>query len=93
MKKLIKKNDYIIPLAALVGAPLCKKFKKDAVSTNLTSIKTLSKITTKKNKVIFLTTNSGYGIEKKGNFVFERAVSLAFCQLSSLPILGNLLYF
>ena len=23
MKKLIKKNDFIIPLAALVGAPLC----------------------------------------------------------------------
>ena len=31
-KKLInreaKKNDYIIPLAALVGAPLCEKIKK-----------------------------------------------------------------
>ena len=73
MKKLIKKNDYIIPLAALVGAPLCKKFKKDAVSTNLTSIKTLCKITTKKNKVIFLTTNSGYGIGKKGKYCDENS--------------------
>ena len=44
MKKLIKKHDYIIPLAALVGAPLCEKFKKDALSTNLGSIKTLCKL-------------------------------------------------
>ena len=32
MKKLINKNEFIIPLAALVGAPLCEKFK-DAIST------------------------------------------------------------
>ena len=44
MKKLVKKNDFIIPLAALVGAPLCEKFKKDAVSTNLGTIKTLCEI-------------------------------------------------
>ena len=50
MKKLIKKNDFIIPLAALVGAPLCEKFKKDAVSTNLGTIKNLCEIVTKKIK-------------------------------------------
>ncbi len=44
MKKLIKKNDFIIPLAGLVGAPLCDKYRKDAISTNLESIKTLRKI-------------------------------------------------
>ena len=48
MKKLVKKHDFIIPLAALVGAPLCEKFKKDAVSTNLGTIKTLCEIVTKK---------------------------------------------
>ena len=32
MKKLIKKNEFIIPLAALVGAPLCSKNKKEANS-------------------------------------------------------------
>ena len=40
MKKLVKKHDFIIPLAALVGAPLCAKYKKDAISTNLGTIKT-----------------------------------------------------
>ena len=28
MRNLIKKNEFIIPLAALVGAPLCEKIKK-----------------------------------------------------------------
>ena len=48
MKKLIKKNEYIIPLAALVGAPLCDKNKKDAVSVNHKSIKSLVSLCSKK---------------------------------------------
>jgi nucleoside-diphosphate-sugar epimerase len=54
IKKLVKKNEYIIPLAALVGAPLCKKFKKDAVSTNLNAIKLILKHINKKHKLIFV---------------------------------------
>ena len=71
MKPLIKNHDFIIPLAALVGAPLCEKFKKDAISTNLGSIKTLCEFTTNKNKVIYLTTNSGYGIGEKDKYCDE----------------------
>ena len=73
IKKLIKQHDFIIPLAALVGAPLCEKFKKDALSTNLGSIKTLCKLATKKNKVIYLTTNSGYGIGEKNKYCDENS--------------------
>ena len=73
MKKLIKKNNFIIPLAGLVGAPLCDKYKKDAISTNLESIKTLRKIVTSKNKIIFLTSNSGYGIGEKNKFCTEES--------------------
>ena len=73
MKKLVKKHDFIIPLAALVGAPLCEKFKKDAVSTNLGTIKTLCEIVNKKNKVIYLTTNSGYGIGEKDKYCDENS--------------------
>ena len=73
MKKLIKQHDFIIPLAALVGAPLCEKFKKDALSTNLGSIKTLCNLVTKKNKVIYLTTNSGYGIGEKNKYCDEKS--------------------
>ena len=71
IKSLTKQNDYIIPLAALVGAPLCEKFKKDAISTNLGTIKTLCEVATKKNKVIYLTTNSGYGIGEKDKYCDE----------------------
>jgi nucleoside-diphosphate-sugar epimerase len=73
IKKLIKKNDYIIPLAALVGAPLCEKFKKDAISTNLGTIKTLCELVNKKNKIIYLTTNSGYGIGEKNKYCDENS--------------------
>ena len=50
MKNLVKRNDFIVPLAALVGAPLCEKFKKDAVNTNLRSVKMLCDLTTKKKQ-------------------------------------------
>ncbi len=73
MKKLVKKHNFIIPLAALVGAPLCEKFKKDAISTNLGTIKTLCEIVTKKNKIIYLTTNSGYGIGEKDKYCDENS--------------------
>ena len=38
MKKLLKENEFIIPLAALVGAPLCEKNKREALTVNLQSI-------------------------------------------------------
>tara|TARA_Y100000590_G_C15637994_1_gene983767 strand:+ start:338 stop:1279 length:942 start_codon:yes stop_codon:yes gene_type:complete len=71
MKKLIKNNEFIIPLAALVGAPLCEKNKKEAISVNYTSIKFLVKNISKKNKIIFPTSNSGYGIGEKNKYCDE----------------------
>ena len=71
MKSLIRKNEFIIPLAALVGAPLCEKNKKEATSVNLGSIKYLTKTMNKSNKLIYLTTNSGYGVGKKNKFCDE----------------------
>ena len=73
MKKLIKKNEFIIPLAALVGAPLCEKKKKEAVSVNLESIKYLMRTIYKKNKIIYLTTNSGYGVGEKNKYCDENS--------------------
>ena len=72
-KKLIKKADIIIPLAALVGAPLCEKYKRKAISTNLESIKFLIKNLSKKQKILYPTTNSGYGIGKKNKFCTEES--------------------
>ena len=73
MGKLIKKNEFIIPLAALVGAPLCEKKKNEAVSVNLISIKYLMSAIYKKNKIIYLTTNSGYGVGEKNKYCDENS--------------------
>jgi nucleoside-diphosphate-sugar epimerase len=61
MKKLIKDKDVIIPLAALVGAPLCERDKIGTETTNYEAIKMLCEITSKNQKIIYPTTNSGYG--------------------------------
>ena len=74
IKKLVSKHDVLIPLAALVGAPLCEKNKKDAISINLEAIKKILKSLKKKNKLIYLTTNSGYGIGEKNKFCDEKSL-------------------
>ena len=73
IKKIIKDFDVIIPLAGLVGAPLCSKFKKKTIETNYKAIKEL--INNKKNnqKIIYLNSNSGYGIGKKNTLCDENS--------------------
>ena len=73
MKKLVSSHEFIIPLAALVGAPLCEKYKKEAIDINYKAIKNLTKMMTSRNKIIYLTTNSGYGIGEKNKFCDENS--------------------
>ena len=73
LKQNINKNEFIIPLAALVGAPLCEKNKKEATSVNLNAIKNILKNLNNKNKLIYLTTNSGYGIGEKNKYCDENS--------------------
>ena len=70
MQKLIFKNEYIIPLAGLVGAPLCEKYKKDAINVNYNAIKDCVSFS-KNKKIIFLMSNSGYGVGEKNKFCTE----------------------
>ncbi len=71
VKKIVKKQNFIIPLAALVGAPLCEKFKKKTILTNVKSIEILLKNINKNQKIIYPTTNSGYGVGEKNKFCDE----------------------
>ena len=73
MRNLIKKNEFIIPLAALVGAPLCEKNIKEAISVNVGSIKSMMNKINKSKKIIYLTTNSGYGIGERNNYCDENS--------------------
>lgn len=69
----IKNKDYIIPLAAMVGAPLCDNYPAIAKKLNIDAIKNICKIKKPKQKIIFLTTNSGYGIGEKNKFCDENS--------------------
>jgi nucleoside-diphosphate-sugar epimerase len=71
IKKIIKNSNFIIPLAALVGAPLCEKNKRDAKKINFDSIKNLISVCKENQKIIYPTTNSGYGIGEKNKFCDE----------------------
>jgi nucleoside-diphosphate-sugar epimerase len=73
MRKLILDKDIIIPLAALVGAPLCEMNKLGAVSTNQDSIEMMCNLIEDYQKVIMPVTNSGYGIGEKGQFCTENS--------------------
>ena len=69
----MKNKDYIIPLAALVGAPLCAKYPKETREVNLGSIKTILKYIKKSQKIIYMNSNSGYGIGAKDKFCDENS--------------------
>lgn len=60
LKSAIDNSDIIIPLAALVGAPLCDKNPEQTVKLNQDWFKTLLTYLTDQ-KIIYPNTNSGYG--------------------------------
>jgi nucleoside-diphosphate-sugar epimerase len=65
VKKLVQKADYIIPLAALVGAPICNSDQVGAISTNRDAIASITRLASKDQRIIMPTTNSGYGVGQK----------------------------
>ena len=75
-KKLISKHmknaDYIIPLACIVGAPACDRDPLAAKTINFDAIKMILELRNKNQKIIFPTTNSGYGIGQKGIYCTEK---------------------
>lgn len=66
VRELMAKTDIVIPLAALVGAPLCKRDPYTATAVNREAVQTLVKMLSKNQKMLFPTTNSGYGIGEAG---------------------------
>lgn len=71
IKKHIKGKDYIFPLAALVGFPLCDKDQTAAVSTNLDAVKLILRLRSPEQRIIFPCTNSGYGLGQGQSFCTE----------------------
>ena len=71
LKPLVEKAEVIIPLAALVGFPLCDKDKMAAVSTNLQAIQSMLQWRSLQQRVLISCTNSGYGIGSEGKYCTE----------------------
>ncbi len=71
VKPLVNDADIVIPLAALVGAPLCDKDPEAATATNLKAVEMLVGMLSKDQRVILPNTNSGYGIGESGKFCTE----------------------
>lgn len=71
LRNLCKNKDIVIPLAALVGAPLCNRDEIGTITTNKGAIASLSKILSKEQKILMPVTNSGYGIGQDGVYCTE----------------------
>jgi nucleoside-diphosphate-sugar epimerase len=70
---LAAKADIVIPLAAMVGAPLCKQDPLAATSINRDAVAKLMGMLSPSQRVIFPVTNSGYGIGEAGKFCDENS--------------------
>jgi len=70
----VKKHDVIIPLAALVGAPLCERNKNLAYIINYDHIRYIISLLKPEQKIIYPNTNSGYGIGISGEYCTEESL-------------------
>ena len=71
LKNLLKDADIIIPLAAMVGAPLCDQDKLAAESVNHSAVKLICDLVSPDQRIIIPITNSGYGVGEEGKFCTE----------------------
>lgn len=71
MKPLLSKADIVIPLAALVGAPMCNADPVGASSINHDAITMMLRLLSPEQVVLMPTTNSAYGTGDSDNFCNE----------------------
>ena len=73
IKTLLKKSDVIIPLAALVGAPICNFDPVGSKSINYDSLDIIFKNKAKEQIILMPTTNSAYGSGDTNNYCDENS--------------------
>jgi len=71
VRPLLSRADVIIPLAALVGAPICSRDPVGAQTINHDSVKSLFRLSSPDQWILMPTTNSAYGSGEKDNFCTE----------------------
>lgn len=73
LKSIINNYDCIIPLAAIVGAPLSEKIPQLTKEINEEAIKTLCDLMSKDQIMLMPVTNSGYGSGKQEKIYTEES--------------------
>jgi nucleoside-diphosphate-sugar epimerase len=71
MEHLVKDADYVLPLAAIVGAPACDKDPVSSKTVNLDAIKLMNELRDVQQRVLLPMTNSGYGTKSGEVFCTE----------------------
>ena len=71
VKPLLADADLIIPLAALVGVPLCNTDRLATESTNQGAVEMLCRLASRDQRVLMPVTNSGYGVGEPGKHCTE----------------------
>ncbi len=71
LKPLVGPADVVIPLAALVGAPLCDRDPIAATTTNLEAVQLLIRHMSQAQRLIIPVSNSGYGVGEAGKHCTE----------------------
>ena len=71
IKKLLAKADAVIPLAALVGAPICQSDPIGTKTINQEAVEMLCRLASPSQRVLMPVTNSGYGIGERDKFCTE----------------------
>jgi nucleoside-diphosphate-sugar epimerase len=71
VKQLVGEADVLIPLAALVGAPVCQAHKEQAYLVNLAAVRLIESVRENGQFSVFPTTNSGYGTQSGDTYCTE----------------------
>lgn len=71
LDELVPKHDVIIPLAALVGAPLCKQDPIGAKTINQDAVLAIVDRVSRDQMMLYPNTNSGYGVGAGDKFCTE----------------------
>lgn len=73
MSELLKDADVIIPLAALVGAPLCRRDEIGTRTINQEAVEMICRLASPQQRILMPVTNSGYGIGEAGKYCTEES--------------------
>ncbi len=73
LSPLLRQADVVIPLAALVGAPLCSLDPVGATTINHDAINLMLKLLSKDQIVLMPTTNSAYGAGDENHYCNEES--------------------